>query len=123
MANRAAHQLAGAFAGFAVWAADHPERESGLHRPFAAGTLGAVLARLPDLIEPATNNPHHRQFFHSVVVAGAVMVGVRKLFEWAPEDDLEKLLRGVLLVGGAAYLSHLALDAVTSRSLPLVGKL
>ena len=47
---------------------------------------------------------------------------MRKIHQWEAEDDFERLLRGFLLVGGAAYLSHLALDAVTSRSLPLVGR-
>lgn len=48
---------------------------------------------------------------------------MRKLYQWAPEDGFEKVVRAFLLVGGAAYLSHLALDALTSRSLPLVGKI
>lgn len=83
---------------------------------------GAALGKLPDLIEPAVH-PHHRQFFHSVVVAAGLVAGMRKLYQWAPDDDFEKLVRAFLLVGGAAYLSHLALDALTSRSLPLVGKI
>lgn len=117
MANGATRQLAGAVAGIAACATDNPDRETSVHHPLAAGAIGAALGKLPDLIEPAVHT-HHRQFFHSVVVAG-----MRKLYQWAPDDGFEKLVRAFLLVGGAAYLSHLALDALTSRSLPLVGKI
>ena len=40
-----------------------------------------------------------------------------------PHDDVKKLLRGLLLLGRTAYLSHLALDALTSRALPILGEL
>lgn len=122
MANGATHQLAGAVAGIAVCATDNPDRATGVHHPLAAGAIGAALGKLPDMIEPAIH-PHHRQFFHSVVVAAGLVAGMRKLYQWEPEDGLEKVVRSLLLVGGAAYLSHLALDALTSRSLPLVGKI
>jgi membrane-bound metal-dependent hydrolase YbcI (DUF457 family) len=46
-----------------------------------------------------------------------------KLYHWDPQDYLDRVLRGLLLLGGAAYLSHLALDALTSKSLPFLGKL
>ena len=121
--NGPAHQLAGAVAGIAITAWDHEGRAGHLHHPVAAGTAGALLGKLPDMIEPALGNPHHRQFFHSFAVLGLVGWGMHKIHQWEPEDGFERLLRGFLLVGGAAYLSHLALDALTSRSLPLVGRI
>lgn len=69
MANGATHQLAGAVAGIVVCATDNPGWATGIHHPLAAGAIGAALGKLPALIEPAIH-PHHRQFFHSVVVAG-----------------------------------------------------
>ncbi|MBV1928152.1 MAG: hypothetical protein KUG81_01385 [Gammaproteobacteria bacterium] len=75
------------------------------------------------MIEPSLGNPNHRQFFYSVAVLGHLGTGMHKLFRWNPQDNAEGLLRGLLPLGGAAYLSHLALDALTSRSLPIPGKL
>lgn len=93
-----------------------------LHHPAAAIPIGAFLGKLPDMIELALGNPNHRQFFHSFVVLGLLATGMRKVYHWEPLGEVEKIIRGVLLVGGAAYLSHLALDALTSRSLPFVGR-
>jgi membrane-bound metal-dependent hydrolase YbcI (DUF457 family) len=121
--NGTTHQLAGAVAAIAISANDPEHKTSPLHHPVAAGTVGALLGKLPDALEPALRNPHHRQFFHSFAMLGLVGWGVHKVHQWEPEDDFERLLRGLLLVGGIAYLSHLALDALTSRSLPLVGRL
>lgn len=120
--NGPAHQLAGALAGIAICVNDRDDKSGHLHHPVAAGTIGALLGKLPDMIEPAYGNPHHRQFFHSFAVLGLLGWGMYKIHQWEPEDDVERLVRGFLLVGGAAYLSHLALDALTSRSLPLVGR-
>ena len=74
---------------------------------------------LPDLFEPAVN-PNHRQLFHSVAMFGAIGYGMWKLNHWKPEDDWQRLLRVLGLVGGAAYLSHLARDAFTAKSLPMI---
>jgi membrane-bound metal-dependent hydrolase YbcI (DUF457 family) len=109
-------------AGIAITAYDHEDKIGYLHHPVAAVLLGARLGKLPDMIEPALGNPHHRQFFHGFAMLGLVGWGVYKAYQWEPESDFERLLRGFLLVGGAAYLSHLALDALTRRSLPMVGR-
>ncbi|MBZ0071940.1 MAG: metal-dependent hydrolase [Gammaproteobacteria bacterium] len=120
--NGPTHQFAGAIAALVMTQNDTPEKSCALHHPAAAIPVGAFLGRLPDMIEPALGNPNHRQFFHSVVVLGLLAAGMRKVYHWEPQDEVEKIIRGVLLVGGAAYLSHLALDALTSRSLPFVGR-
>lgn len=74
------------------------------------------------MIEPALGNPNHRQFFHSAVLLGLLAAGMRKVYHWEPRDEVEKIIWGILLVRDAAYLSNLALDALTSRSLPFVGR-
>jgi len=121
--NGSTHQLAGAVAALVVTQKDTSSKYGALHHPAAAIPIGALLGKLPDMIEPALGNPHHRQFFHSIAVFGLLATGMHKIYHWEPRDDFEKIIRGILLVGGAAYLSHLALDALTSRSLPLVGRL
>lgn len=121
--NGPTHQLAGAVAAFFITQNDASEKSGALHHPAAAIPIGAFLGKLPDMIEPALGNPNHRQFFHSIVVLGLLAAGMRKVYHWEPRDDFEKVIRGILLFGGAAYLSHLALDSLTSKSLPLVGRL
>jgi membrane-bound metal-dependent hydrolase YbcI (DUF457 family) len=91
-------------------------------RPLIGAALGSYCATLPDLLEPAIN-PHHRQFFHSVLFA-AIVAGIGwKIKEWQPEDACGDAVRFVLLMGCGAYLVHLGMDAVSKRSLPLFGKI
>ncbi len=121
--NGSTHQLAGALAAFAITSNDTSEKSCQLHHPAATIPIGAILGRLPDMIEPAFRNPNHRQFFHSITVLGLMGTGMLKVYRWDPQDEFEKIIRAALLIGGAAYLSHLALDALTSKSLPLIGRL
>lgn len=99
---------------------EHGGKQTGM--PLIGGALAAFLTNLPDMLEPAAH-PNHCQFFHSLAFAAAVGLGWRKLYLWQPEDEAQKLLRFALQVGCAAYLVHLSLDASTSRSLPIVGKI
>lgn len=86
------------------------------------GSLASILTNAPDLIEPAIHS-HHRQFFHSIAVAGLIGMAGKQAYEWNPEEDWQKAFREFLLIGCGAYLIHLALDACSSRSLPLLGKM
>ncbi len=74
-------------------------------------------------LEPSPGNPHHRQFCHSLLVLTALGVGLKNLYEWQPEEVMDKCLRGLGLISGCAYVSHLLCDATTPHSLPLIGKL
>ncbi len=121
--NGPTHQFAGAIAALGITQGDSEDKTTALHHPAAAIPIGAFLGRLPDMIEPSLGNPNHRQFFHSVAVLGLLGTGIHKLYRWDPQDNIDKLLRGLLLLGGAAYLSHLALDSLSSESLPILGKL
>ena len=89
--------------------------------PLGGATLAAICTNLPDILEPAVH-PHHRQFFHSLAFVGLIGLGMYKLYEWETETDKERFLKFCLLVVGGSYLIHLAMDACTSRSLPLLGK-
>jgi inner membrane protein len=119
--NAAAHQLtAGAAVGLFL---SHQEQNDGQAAagPLLSAGLAALLTKLPDLLEPATS-PSHRQFFHSLVFAGLLGVGLHKLHGWQPDDDGGKFVRWLGLIAGSAYLIHLAMDFTTAKSLPLVGK-
>jgi len=123
MPNQITHSVAGALSSLIVVMFDKNDNHETVHDPLLAAAVGAVSGRLPDILEPALRNPHHRQFFHSFVVLVAAGYGFKKVYEWKPEGNLEALVRGVLLFAGAGYISHLLLDATTARSLPIIGKI
>ena len=64
MANATGHRV-GAAIVVGLTALYH-EKKNGesTAKPLAAAGAAAVLGTLPDIIEPALRNPHHRQFFH-----------------------------------------------------------
>lgn len=92
------------------------------HHIAMAPIIGAFMGRLPDILEPAIH-PNHRQFFHSVTVLALLSVGMLKVYQWSPEELSNKFVRGVLIVAGVAYLSHLICDAATPKGLHLLGKI
>lgn len=118
--NGPTHRLV---AGLALGAlAAHVEQRDGIKptpMPVAAGALGAFCTNLPDWLEPATS-PNHRKFFHSLTFAVLVGAALKKAWDWEPETDTDKLLRFAALAATGGYLIHLALDATTKRSLPLI---
>jgi inner membrane protein len=122
MPNGATHQVA-AFVSIAA-ASAYVDKQSNqvTARPLVDGAAAMVLTNMPDWIEPALH-PNHRQFFHSVPVAIALAYGLYRAYKWEPTEDWEKIARWFALIGGGAYLVHLALDARTPKSLPMFGKL
>lgn len=120
--NAAAHQWT---AGLAVGLhlADREQKEGKpTLQPLVGGFAASVLTRLPDLLEPACT-PNHRQFFHSVVFASLLGVGLYKLHQWHPEETTDKFWKTLGMLAVSSYLIHLALDATTAKSLPIFGKL
>lgn len=117
----------------------------------AGGALGGFAgARAPDVLEPAVHS-WHRDTCHSVAAAGAIVVAVRRGMHTCETkcrtvaDDFASRravlgagdpLRLLLLLAevacrmaagflnglAAGYVSHLALDAVTPRSIPLLSQ-
>lgn len=122
MPNGSFHRVAAAFAVGGALAYDENNKGQASLKPFAAAGIAALTTNLPDILEPAIH-PHHRQVFHSVFAAIAVGYTWNELYEWHPAENGEKALRFILMTGCAAYLVHLVLDSLTSRSIPLVGKL
>ena len=120
--NAAAHQLtASAAVGFFL-AHDERKKARTTIAPLAGGVAASFLTKLPDLLEPATS-PNHRQFFHSLAFAGLLVVGFVRLRDWETKDSTEEFLKKFGQLAIASYLIHLALDATTAKSLPILGKL
>lgn len=120
--NAAAHQFtAGAAVGLFLAHSEQKDGQATL-TPLAGGLAASILTKLPDLLEPATS-PNHRQFFHSLAFAGLLVAGFMKLRDWETKDATEEFLKTLGKLAIAGYLIHLALDATTSKSLPLIGKL
>lgn len=121
MANGKTHQLIAATAIAGTISAIESREGKQTVNPLIGGALASGLTKLPDQLEPALH-PNHRQFFHSV--AFGVMVGVAgyQAYKWEPENDWGKVARFIAMVACGAYLIHLAADACTPKSLPLVGK-
>lgn len=122
MPNCIAHRVGAAIAVGSAFLAAESQREELSHAPVTGTAIAATCANLPDLLEPATN-PHHRQFFHGVAFGGIVGYGMYKAYQWQPETDFDRFVRLCLLAAGAGVLIHLAMDSVTPRSIPLLGKL
>jgi len=121
MANGMTHSVIGGLSAFGL-AFIEQDSENPINPILAVGT-GVTFAKLPDLLEPALNNPHHRQFCHSLIVLAAIGYGIKKAYEWRPSDSGDRFLRALALCAGVGYMSHLLLDGFTPRSLPLVGKI
>jgi len=122
MPNKSMHQFLAALGVGGTLLLTGEDSEETIPRAAGGAVLATLLTNLPDKLEPALH-PHHRQFFHSYVIAGGIGLAGHSLLKWKPKDDLEKVLRAILLVGCGAYLIHLAADSLTSRSLPFCGKL
>ncbi len=123
MPSGVTHSIVGGLSGLAVAGSDKDIKGDSQHNPLVAMGTGALLGKLPDILEPSLRNPHHRQFFHSFAMVGLVGCGTKKIYDWKPQNRLEGAARGIMLCAGVGYLCHLFLDAMTSRSLPLLGKI
>lgn len=76
---------------------------------------GAVVATLPDVLEPATS-PNHRAFFHSLTTGGMVAYGAlgKHTEQWRSDD------RFAAAAAALSFLSHLYLDGMTPKGLPAI---
>lgn len=112
--------------------------QSGYELPFLTGASGVmdwggavcvalffgwIGAQLPDMLEPSQNNPHHRGFFHSVLMLLALATLITLIVKGhllaAPtlEGFYLRIISVSLLFG---YETHLILDLFTASRLPLV---
>lgn len=122
MSNALAHRTGAVVLVGGYLLAREVQEEKNTHAPVTGSLLASICTNIPDWLEPAVN-PHHRQVFHSIAFAAMIGGGMYKLSQWKTQTDGEKLLKFCLMVAGGAYLAHLAMDACTKRSLPLLGKI
>jgi inner membrane protein len=119
MSSAATHHVAGLTTGLIGAVLNQcPEEE----RLVLGGliTVSAIAgAKLPDILEPAIH-AHHRAFFHSFVVLFGAAWAAKKLWDWRPQTAEQRQLRAVLLGLLIGYGSHLGLDSLTPRCLPIV---
>ena len=81
-----------------------------------AGLAGAAMASVPDILEP-TVHPNYRGFFHSVAALSlSAYMGLSPLGD--PESSEEYRLFALLV--SSAFISHLILDGLTTKSLPTI---
>jgi len=115
------HRVVNFATAFAYLASRPLDQQNGIAHPLVGASACALLASLPDAIEPAIH-PNHRQFFHSIAFASLIGYGVYKAYQWQTQTTQERILRGAALIFGSAYLLHLMADFGTAKSLPLLGK-
>lgn len=144
--------VGGVAGGVAAGVRAHRDPNGRLLIEALAGMLGGSHGgMLPDVLEPAIHS-HHRQVMHSWTLLGGTALGVVRnaaaleayiqswtakigeLEELAPQAaPFEAFLIRLGAVGlhaaigyvtglAAGYASHLALDALTPRGLPLLGR-
>ena len=118
MSNRSAHVAAGCISATAFYLSlvEVPDDPHHLVVMFGASYFGS---RLPDLLEPATN-PNHRAFLHSVVFLLLLVAAIKLLVDWKPKSEWERVGKVLLVAAGVGYVSHLVLDSLTPRGLPLI---
>ena len=122
MPNAIAHRAGAAVLVGGFLLAQESKEGKFTHKPLTGAAVASVCTNIPDWLEPALH-PHHRQFFHSLAFAAMIGFGMHELSKWEAQTEGEKLLKFCLMAAGSAYLVHLAMDALTTRSLPLVGKI
>lgn len=118
MANSNVHLIVGAgvsavaYVGFCRWA----NRRVTPLAVVGAAFVGAVVASVPDVLEPAMH-PNHRGSFHSLA-ALAVLAYAGLNTPQNPRLTQDQKLGAIL--ASLAYISHLLLDGLTPKSLPVI---
>lgn len=149
MADGKTHLIAGIATGTAaaVYTAREQQGVDFMAELIGGAVGGAIGGKLPDILEPAIHS-WHRSTAHSVATAMTIgITAARSISAWqdfchanaARQDDLcesatdvvgrawhsflaflWRLLSGIVVGLSVGYLSHLALDAGTPRSIPLL---
>lgn len=149
MANRSEHLFLGGIAGAGMCLVATALNQKKLSLPELIGAVlsGVFAATVPDWLEPAIH-PNHRAFFHSVAFAGVGLPPLWTMAQqartghlhaaslcdwqaaqaqnqqdmgyWQGQAESHRLFAGMLLGLIPGYVSHLAADAATPKSLPLI---
>ena len=119
MANFGTHATVGVLAGLGAYALyKHVKKETWtLEGVLGSAGLGFMAASLPDALEPALH-PNHRALAHSVAALLSATYGTARLMD-SPGVDGHTKVAGA--VAAAGFVSHLVLDAMTPKGLPILG--
>jgi len=120
MPNRQEHVWWGVIAGLGVYATYtyFEKKEINLGHVALSALSGALVATVPDVLEPAKIlGPNHRGIAHSLVALAVSTIGTKKVF-----DSEEFTVEQKYIIGGltTAFGSHLILDSMTPKGLPLL---
>jgi len=112
------HILLGALFGFGAYVAAKRAQgeEVNWGNAIGWGVMGAGVATLPDVIEPAYG-PNHRSFAHSLTAAGLVTCVAKETWGQGAASPEQKAAVASL---AAAYLSHLLADSATPAGIPIL---
>jgi len=120
--NRKLHLVIGGGLGAVLYWVVHLNKKSDDHRAkFDWGeglghvAICAIGAMVPDIIEPA-DSPNHRGFFHSVAAGALAIYATKRVLGYNTRRETQRLI--FLLASG--YLSYLAADSTTPKSIELV---
>lgn len=118
MPNSKEHAILGFFvsAGIYALAKQFSNEEINWGEATKYGMIGAGLALLPDIIEPATG-PYHRGFAHSIAISSIVICAVRGIHQSENFNSEQKI--AITSLAGA-FLSHHVVDAGTPAGIPLI---
>ena len=95
-------------------------RQPALGELLVSGGIGIAAGAAPDIFEPATD-PNHRALGHSVALGTALTKFA--IINCSPENSSwEEFVKIAVAVATVSYLAHLIADALTPKSLPLVGR-
>lgn len=133
MPNGNVHKTAGAILGTSAYLLIKDNLHEGENIDLGELVLSTITgigsARVPDILEPATN-PNHRAFFHSFVFGFLLCYfGVRtwkdlqlkrekRKLLGIKEAGLSEILDIILIVGIGSVLLHLLMDGFTKKGLP-----
>jgi len=130
MPNGNTHKLVGLSVGCGLPLLIDPGNDTHLLEQIVAfAATGVSFGALPDVLEPAFRNPNHRGFLHSIVfglliyyLAKAVWDQLKKknTASKTNEFDWSAFIAVLIFVALIAYMSHLFLDLLTKKGLPII---
>jgi len=88
MPNSVTNIMAGGLSRLAFAVLDKDSNGNSQHEHLAAIGVGAFAGKLPDILDPSLGNPHHRQFFHSIMMLASVDYATKKIFDWESRKQI-----------------------------------
>ncbi|MBT8378535.1 MAG: hypothetical protein KJN64_04840, partial [Ignavibacteria bacterium] len=129
--HKTAGSIFGSIAYLAIQNSSGPNEQVDLGELILSSGVGLSAARIPDLLEPATN-PNHRAFFHSIVFGGIIVyIGVQawkdlqimkseRLASGCRRWSLNEFVDIAIVIASGSVLIHLIMDGFTKKGLNII---